>query len=855
MSNSKIKYSHEERLYIHNYFENLSLENLFYRLAEASLAYTDVPHYTKKTNILGIGAVNQFLRFYINKSSKGFVIKFKCEEASIPFRVQDEQRYMEIIEKNSIMFQDYKFPAQMTQKQTDNSERSRDLTSNHSLSHFVSENRRPSVNRPDRVAEKHRPYKSGKSPPDMISPVRTLEQQQIYEEANAILNSVYGKEAEFREGQYEAIEATILHNRTLVVQKTGWGKSLVYFICTRILRNRGRGVTMVISPLLVLMDNQQSAAVAMGLKSDLLNSRVKERREDIIEAVKNNELDMLFITPETLFAEDVQEALPEIRIGLFVIDEVHCISDWGHDFRLDYGNLYKILQKLPGNVPVLGTTATANDRVIEDLKAQIGQDLFISRGPLARDSLEIQIVNLEKKNERYAWILQHINDMQGSGIIYCLTQRECDYLADFLKKNGIQAFAYHSGLDEEKQTEAEELFKYNQIKALVATVKLGMGYDKGDIAFIIHFQCPSNIVSYYQQIGRAGRNIPKAYAILMHGKEDDDIINYFIDTAFPSEKECREILQVLRNADGAKYYDIAAEVNIRKGRMDKALMFMENEGYLYKEKSQYYAAPKRFVYDRAHYEAVTEIRRRERAQMIELTHVRSCYSKFITECLDDPWAEVCGHCSACQRRELISSDISMEYLNKATSYLERLTFSIEPRKRWARSSVTSAGKIEYQNQKGICLSRYGDPGYGELVKRDKYNNRYFCAELIGKSVEVLKPFIREHQIHHITFVPSRRSRMVALLAEEIASRCHLQLMDLLEKSQAPQQKTMENSAHQCENAYNSFHMKTGVSVPRRILLIDDIVDSKWTLTVCGYRLMEHGCEEVYPFALADSSER
>ncbi len=682
-----------------------------------------------------------------------------------------------------------------------------------------------------------------------------VQDQVIFNEANEILKDLYGTNAEFREGQYEAIEATILHNRTLVVQKTGWGKSLVYFICTRLLRDRGRGVTMVVSPLLALMDNQLSAATSMGLKSDILNSRVKDRRVEIIEELKNDELDMIFVTPETLFSEDVQEALPNIRIGLFVIDEVHCISDWGHDFRLQYGNLYKILQRLPMNVPVLGTTATANDRVIEDLRHQMGDDLFISRGPLSRTSLAIQIVHLEKKNERYAWILQHIHELPGSGIIYCLTQRDCDYLADFMKTNGILVRAYHSGLSEEQQMEAEELFRTNKIKVLVATIKMGMGYDKGDITFVIHYQCPSNIVSYYQQIGRAGRSIAKAYAILMHGKEDDEIVNYFIDTAFPTEKECKEILGNLRNSDGMRYYDITSAVNMRKGRMDKALMFMENEGYIYKEKSKYYATPKKFIYDREHYESVTDMRRQEREQMIALTHIKSCYSRFITECLDDPWAENCGQCAACRGKNFISTEISPESMKIANTYLERLVFPIEPRKRWIKSNVTSSTMIKFQNQRGICLSRYGDPGYGELVKRDKYNNRNFCAELIGKSVEVLKPLIWEHGIRYITYVPSRRNRMVAQLAEEIASRCNLRVLNLLEKSQAPQQKIMENSSHQCENAYTSFHMKKGVKVPKKILLIDDIVDSRWTLTVCGYRLMEHGCEEVYPFALADSSER
>lgn len=274
----------------------------------------------------------------------------------------------------------------------------------------------------------------------------------IHKQATEIIKELYGKDASFREGQYEAIEATMTQKRTLVVQRTGWGKSLVYFVCTKLMREQRRGVTMVVSPLLVLMQNQIEAAEKMGLKCDVLNSAVKDRRDDILSSLENNDLDLILVTPETLFAEDVQMRLRNIRIGLFVIDEAHCISDWGHDFRLEYGNLRKIVQQLPANVPILATTATANDRVIADLQNQLGDKVYVSRGPLTRDSLYIQVLNKPDKIERYAWILENVPKLEGSGIIYCLTQRDCDYLAEFLKKNKIAAAAYYSrdGEDGEK---------------------------------------------------------------------------------------------------------------------------------------------------------------------------------------------------------------------------------------------------------------------------------------------------------------------------------------------------------------------------------------------------------------------
>ncbi len=681
----------------------------------------------------------------------------------------------------------------------------------------------------------------------------------IYARSTAIIQSLYGPSASFRDGQYEAIEATVTRNRTLVVQRTGWGKSLVYFVCTKLMREQGRGVTMVVSPLLVLMENQIEAAEKMGLRCDVLNSTTKDRRSDILRSMERGALDLVLVTPETLFSEDVQSRLKNIKIGLFVIDEAHCISDWGHDFRLEYGRLKTIISQLPANVPILATTATANDRVVADLQRQLGNEVFVSRGPLTRDSLYIQVLNKPGKIERYAWILENLPKLPGSGIIYCLTQRDCDYLADFLTSNGIAAAAYYSrgtAEGEKLNHEIEDRFRRDQLKVIVATIKLGMGYDKGNIAFVIHYQMPSNIVSYYQQIGRAGRSIDKAYIFLMYGKEDEDILNYFINTAFPTEAETERIVDLIGDHDGVSASQIYSALNLRKARIDKALSFLINDGFVRKEKAAYFLTPKKFVYDREHYETVTAMRRQEMEQMKQLAQTRECYSRYIVSRLDDKSAGNCGHCANCLGRELLPSAVSEKYIHIAEEYINKLVIPIEPRKKWAASGVTSGTRIAHINQPGLCISKYGDAGYGELVKRGKYSKeKRFCDELVGKSAQMLRPFVREHGITHICPVPSLRSDIVYDFAARLADALKLEFADLLAKLPARQQKDMENSAHQCANAYQSFLIKGRGPVPRNILLIDDVVDSKWTFTVCGYRLMEAGAENVYPFALADSSNR
>lgn len=686
--------------------------------------------------------------------------------------------------------------------------------------------------------------------------IENLDSVQLRYESEEILKSLYGENAVFREGQFEAIEATLKNKRTLVVQRTGWGKSLVYFTVTKLNRIHNKGLTIVVSPLLVLMQNQKEAAEKISLKCGSINSQSRSEWRQIFEDALNNEIDLLFVTPESLFSDSVQAALPGIRIGLFVIDEAHCISDWGHDFRLEYGNLYRIIKTLPSNVPVLGTTATANNRVISDLKKQWGENVYVSRGPLSRESLHIQLLKLNNKAERYAWILNNINKLPGCGIIYCLTQRDCDYLADFLRENHIDAIAYHSGLGEEETLNAEQLFKNNKIKVLVATIKLGMGYDKGDISYIIHFQKPSNIVSYYQQIGRAGRNLKDAYIFLMSGTEDDNITNYFINTAFPTEKECVEVLKVISENTGVKKGDILASVNIRGNRADKALNFLKNQGCIYVENKKYYMSAKVFEYDREHYEEVTKIRRKEYAEMKDMEVHQGCISKYIVNCLDDYTATDCGKCFYCTGKNILSEEVDAKSFEIALKYIERCNLVIKPRQKWVKSNVTEYKNIAYQNKEGICLCQYGDVGFGKLVKKGKYGKEErFADELVGRSVEVLRPYITEFEIEHLTYVPSNRSKIVEKFAIELSKALKLRLVNALEKIDAEPQKTMNNSAHQCENAFKSFLVKSDVEIPKKILLIDDIVDSRWTLTVCGYKLGERGCEVVFPFALADASNR
>ncbi len=675
-------------------------------------------------------------------------------------------------------------------------------------------------------------------------------------QAEQILKNAYGQGARFREGQLEAIEATLANKRTLIVQKTGWGKSIIYFIATRVIRENGGGTTLIISPLLELMNNQIETASLFGLKCEVLNSTINQsaERERILDELQAGATDIFFTTPETLFREEVQSILPNVNLGLFVIDEAHCLSDWGHDFRREYSRLYNIIKMLPSSTPVLCTTATANNRVIEDLSEHLGEDIFVSRGDLMRQSLCLQVVPLQDKAKRYAWILEHINDLPGTGIIYCLTKLECDNLCNFLKQNGVAVEAYYSDSTRENNglnASAITKFKHNKIKAIVATIKLGMGYDKPDIGFVIHYQRPQNIVAYYQQIGRAGRSIDKAYAILMTGPEDENILNYFIENAFPDEALCDKILAV---ANDKSQNEILSTINGRRNRIINALQFLEFDGYLRKSEGKYYRVPKVFRYNQEHYHAISEMRRQEMQQMYELTKTDECLLRYTVGCLNNPPGPACGRCANCVGRPLISQDYSMESLDNAQEYINSLILKIEPRLLWLNTNLTRWSRIPHPFQPGICLSKYGDAGYGAMVMHDKYRADEYRDVLLAKSIDILRRDVLENNIQLLTYVPSLRNDKVKIFAKKLAAALGLRFFEVIKKSEALPQKSMRNSSFQCQNALQSFSVPPNVSISANVILVDDIVDSRWTLAVCANLLGECGCDYVIPFCLADSSD-
>ena len=665
--------------------------------------------------------------------------------------------------------------------------------------------------------------------------------------------------AAFREGQEEAICHVVEgRSRLLVVQKTGWGKSLVYFIATKLLREAGYGPALLISPLLALMRNQIAAAQRMGVRAVTINSDNQEHWLDFESSIRRNEVDIILISPERLANERFRsEVLSRIaaRISLLVIDEAHCISDWGHDFRPHYRLLERIVRKLPRQLRLLATTATANNRVMDDLRVVLGPHLEVSRGDLNRPSLILQTMRLPDQAERLAWLAEQVPILAGNGIIYTLTVRDAVQVADWLKSFGINVESY-TGETGDRRPELEQALLDNRVKALVATTALGMGFDKPDLAFVIHYQTPGSVVAYYQQVGRAGRALESAYGILLSGEEETEIIDYFIESAFPRRKEVKEVLTAIEHAStGLSVQELMARVNISKGRIQTTidLLSLESPAPIVKLGTKWQLTAAKLsegFWQRA--ERLTELRRAEQRQMQEYVSLKSGHMDFLTRALD---GEPCD--SNTPRRPLLPNAIDPVLVQKAIDFLRRTGQPFEPRKQWPTGGMPLygfSGRIapEHQPQAGRVLCVWGDAGWGRLVREGKYRHNRFADDLVAACESLARQWNPQPAPTWITCVPSlRHPDLVRDFAQRLARNLGLPFHTVLKKTDnRPEQKTMANSVQQARNIDGSLGITGQPILSGSVLLIDDMVDSRWTMTVAAWLLRRHGSGEVFPLALA-----
>jgi ATP-dependent DNA helicase RecQ len=663
---------------------------------------------------------------------------------------------------------------------------------------------------------------------------------------------------EFRPDQLEAIRDLVVdHARVLCVQRTGWGKSAVYFVATALLRGDRAGPTLIVSPLLALMRNQIAAAERLGLRACTVNSTNRDDWDEIRERLAADTIDLLLISPERLnnprFREEMLPVFAK-SVGLLVIDEAHCISDWGHDFRPDYRRVRDMLDALPPAVAVLGTTATANDRVVGDVLEQLAssrdEPLRSYRGPLGRGSLRMEVLTMPLAAQRLAWLVEHVPRLRGSGIVYTLTKRDAEQVAGFLVANGITAVSYTGEQDTAERIATEEGLLRNEVKAVVATSALGMGYDKADLTFVIHYQAPGSVVSYYQQVGRAGRGVDHADIVLLRGGEDRRIQDFFIEQAFPARDRVIAVLGELAAAgeEGRTTRELMAVVNLGIGRIEAMLKILDVEGAVRRVGTRWVSIPDAgWTYDGERYRRVTALRRAEQDAMAAFGTDGRCLMRVLQEELDDPDAGDCGRCSVCTAPRFADPP-DPAIVELAQRHLRSKPVDFEAKK-MAPDAGGAMRKIpeDARIEPGWALARFGDGGWWPAVERGLRSGE-FDDEVVAGLADILRR--AGAPAAWVTSVPSARlGERIDGLAGRLAGELgipHLQL--IRRKADRPPQREMANAVQQAANVRGAFAV-TARPPPGTGVLLDDRRHSGWTLAMVGGQLRRAGAERIIPLAL------
>jgi ATP-dependent DNA helicase RecQ len=691
-------------------------------------------------------------------------------------------------------------------------------------------------------------------------------------DATTALRKLTGRDdAVFHDGQLEAIQALVDdRRRALVVQRTGWGKSAVYFIATLLLRQRGAGPTLLVSPLLALMRDQVAAAARAGVRAVAINSANPHEWEDTQAKLATDEVDILLVSPERLnnprFRDEQLPALVD-RMGMLVVDEAHCISDWGHDFRPDYRRLAELIARLPHDLPVLATTATANARVVTDVAEQLGSvdQVTTIRGSLARTSLRLGVLELTGSRDRLGWLLSHLAELPGSGIIYALTVSAAEDTARLLREGGHAVRAYTGRTDPEQREELERQLKDNELKALVATSALGMGFDKPDLGFVIHLGAPSSPVAYYQQVGRAGRATDNADVLLLPGREDAEIWHYFATSSMPSEERAAAVIGELSDKP-LSTPALEALVNIRRTPLELLLKVLDVDGAVRRVQGGWVATGQPWTYDRERYERIAEARAAEQKSMLDYEHASTCRMEMLQRDLDDPTAAPCGRCDICAG-PWFPTDVADEAAQVASSTLDKVGVEIEPRAQWptgaTRLGVEVKGKIaeDERAEPGRAVARLTDLGWGGALRElfaPGVEDAPVTDELLGACVRVLKDWDWAQRPAAVVSMPSRsRPLLVDSLARGIARIGRLEdlgVLDLL--GEGSRGGPGGNSAYRLADVWGTFGVSDELAAGlagldgRPVLLVDDRVDSRWSITVAARELRRHGAGSVLPLALA-----
>lgn len=690
----------------------------------------------------------------------------------------------------------------------------------------------------------------------------------LRDEAERLLGELAGPGAKLRDDQWTAIEALVVHRRrALVVQRTGWGKSAVYFISAKLLRAHGHGPTVIVSPLLALMRNQVEAAERAGVHAATINSGNVTEWSGIHQRIANGEIDVLLVSPERLNNPDFRDqVLPSLArdAGLVVVDEAHCVSDWGHDFRPDYRRIRTLVAELGQGIPVLATTATANNRVVADVATQLGvgagsDDTLVLRGGLDRPSLHLSVVRIDEPARRAAWLAQHLHELPGSGIIYALTVSAARDLASLLAEHGHTVAAYTGQTDTAEREQLEADLLANRVKALVATSALGMGFDKPDLGFVVHLGAPSSPISYYQQVGRAGRSTDRAEVILLPGSEDRQIWKWFASVAFPEESLVRRVIGALDDERPLSTQALEPRVDLNRSRLEMVLKVLDVDGAVRRVKGGWIATGQSWEYDAERYARLEAARAAEQEAMLEYERTTGCRMVFLRRQLDDPESSPdmpgCGRCDNCTGVRW-DSGVDDEEVQRTRARLERPGVDLPPRKQWptgmATLGVKLSGKITDGPEPGRVLGRLSDLGWGPRLRTLLDGPDAEAPESVVKAaVAVLAAWDWAERPTAVMAIDSAdHPVLVGSLAAQLARLGRLKNLGVLRRRPGQPTVTAANSAYRIAALVDAWEPVDLEAEHGPILLVDAVTDTGWTLTMAARHLAAAGAEAILPFALA-----
>ncbi|MEU7313704.1 DEAD/DEAH box helicase [Streptomyces sp. NPDC007083] len=718
--------------------------------------------------------------------------------------------------------------------------------------------------------------------------------------ADAVLADLVGDHegtARLRTDQWRAIEALVAERRrALVVQRTGWGKSAVYFVATALLRKRGAGPTVIVSPLLALMRNQVEAASRAGIQARTINSANPEEWRTIESEIADGRVDVLLVSPERLNNPDFRDhVLPSLTAstGLLVVDEAHCISDWGHDFRPDYRRLRTILAELPSGVPVLATTATANARVTADIAEQLGtgraaddapdtdtSPALVLRGSLDRESLSLGVLRLPDAPHRLAWLGEHLKSLPGSGIIYTLTVAAAEEVTAFLRQCGHEVASYTGRQENADREAAEGDLLANRVKALVATSALGMGFDKPDLGFVVHLGSPSSPIAYYQQVGRAGRGVEHAEVLLLPGQEDEAIWRYFASLAFPPEDQVRRTLEVLAASEAPMSLPaLEPRVELRRSRLEVMLKVLDVDGAVQRVKGGWIATGRPWHYEADRYEWVERQRQAEQRAMRRYTETTDCRMEYLRRELDDESAAACGRCDNCAGSRF-TPEVDESLVVAARGELNRPGVRIEPRKMWPTGMQAAGldlkGRIPQQQQAspGRALGRLSDIGWGNRLRpllAEQGGDRPVPEDVLHGAVTVLSDWAKgpdgwssggggeapERPVGVVAVDSRTRPQLVRSFAERIADIGRIPLLGAIACADefGMLNGARSNGAQRLRAVHEALTLppelaQSVAALEGPVLLVDDYTATGWTIAVAARMLRRAGAKEVLPLVLA-----